>query len=165
MFSTILGLHWRQHFILNGSPWQLSPFEPCWAPSKGIDCSYFEFQCPAKCQLHTAEESLNEKISFHFRFFNSCRHLLSLNWTFQHDSIEKGWFLLARFQQNNCVCCLASHFTSISGTCFFEANHHGRSAPQLHSCHSVPRVQGTGKSTDKRYFHWWANSLLIRSGS
>lgn len=57
-------------------------------------------------------------------------------------SIEKGWFLLARFQQNNCVCCLESHFTSISGTCFFEANHHGRSAPQLH-CTVVILCQGS----------------------
>lgn len=57
-------------------------------------------------------------------------------------STEKDRFLSGRFQQNNSVCCLESHFTSISGTCFFEANHHGRSAPQLHSCHSVPWSKG-----------------------
>ncbi len=34
-------------------------FEPGWAPSKGIDWSYFDFQCPAKCQLHTADERFN----------------------------------------------------------------------------------------------------------
>lgn len=50
------------------------------------------FWVPVPCKVPTSYswEKLERKNSFHFRFFNSCRDVLSLNWTFQHDFNRKG---------------------------------------------------------------------------